>query len=85
MLPLAAACFTSEDPAAAARLAALREHTAQGRHTTVLLSGAPHFLLRPLQPYTGADHVIATHMEVKNGRYTGRISGPWPYGPTKAS
>ncbi len=85
VLPLAEACFVDEiqPRVSAAGLAALREHQAQG-HTTVLLSGSLDFLLRPLQIYTGADHVIATHMEVKNGRYTGRISGPWPYGPTKA-
>jgi HAD superfamily hydrolase (TIGR01490 family) len=85
VIALAEACFTSEiqPRISAAGLAALQEHKAQG-HTTVLLSGSLDFLLRPLQRYTGADHVIATHMEVQNGRFTGRISGPWPYGPTKA-
>ncbi len=85
VLPLAESCFVDEiqPKISAAGLAVLRDHKAQG-HTTVLLSGSLDFLLRPLQRYTGADHVIATHMEVQNGRYTGRISGPWPYGPTKA-
>ena len=85
VVALAEACFTSEiqPKISAAGLAALREHKAQG-HITVLLSGSLDFLLRPLQRYTGADHLIATHMEVQNGRFTGRISGPWPYGPTKA-
>jgi HAD superfamily hydrolase (TIGR01490 family) len=62
---------------------ALQEHKAQG-HITVLLSGSLDFLLTPLQEDLGADHLIATHMEVKNGRFTGAIAGPWPYGDTKA-
>jgi putative phosphoserine phosphatase/1-acylglycerol-3-phosphate O-acyltransferase len=85
VVALAEACFTDaiQPRISAAGLAALREHQAQG-HTTVLLSGSLDFLLRPLQRYTGADHLIATHMEVQHGRLTGRIDGPWPYGPTKA-
>lgn len=85
VVALAEACFTREiqPRISAAGLAALREHKAQG-HTTVLLSGSLDFLLAPLQRYTGADHLIATHMEVRAGRFTGRIEGPWPYGPTKA-
>jgi HAD superfamily hydrolase (TIGR01490 family) len=63
--------------------AAVREHHEQG-HITVLLSGSLDFLLEPLQRDLGADHLIATHMEEKNGRFTGRIAGPWPYGDTKA-
>src|SRR5690349_18937968 len=63
--------------------AAVREHHEQG-HITVLLSGSLDFLLEPLQRDLGADHLIATHMEEKNGRFTGRIAGLWPYGDTKA-
>jgi HAD superfamily hydrolase (TIGR01490 family) len=85
VLNLAATCFREEiqPRLSAAGLATLREHQARG-HLTVLLSGAPAFLLAPLQAYTGADHLIATHLEVRDGRFTGRITGPWPYGPTKA-
>jgi putative phosphoserine phosphatase/1-acylglycerol-3-phosphate O-acyltransferase len=63
--------------------AAVREHREQG-HITVLLSGSLDFLLEPLQRDLGADHLIATHMEEKDGRFTGRIAGLWPYGDTKA-
>lgn len=85
VLALAGACFREQiQPLVSqAGLATLREHKAQG-HVTVLLSGAPDFLLQPLQAYTGADHLIATHLEVVRGRFTGRITGLWPYGPTKA-
>ena len=83
---LAEACFREDiQPlVSAAGLAAIREHQAQG-HVTVLLSGSLDFLLRPLQAYTGADHLISTHLEERNGRFTGRIEGAWPYGPTKAA
>src|SRR5205085_10699245 len=54
-------------------------------HVTVLLSGSLDFLLRPMQAYLGADLLIATHLEERAGRFTGRIAGPWPYGPVKAA
>ena len=83
---LAEECFHQEIQRriSPAGVAAVREHHAQG-HVTVLLSGSLDFLLLPLQRYVGADHLIATHLEVRNGRLTGRIEGPWPYGPTKAA
>ena len=61
VLALAAACFREviQPRISPAGLATLRAHQAQG-HMTVLLSGAPVFLLRPLQAYSGADHLIAT-------------------------
>jgi putative phosphoserine phosphatase/1-acylglycerol-3-phosphate O-acyltransferase len=85
VVPLAEACFREEiqPRISPAGIAAVREHKAQG-HMTVLLSGSLDFLLHPLQSYLQANHLIATHMEERNGRFTGRIEGPWPYGPTKA-
>jgi HAD superfamily hydrolase (TIGR01490 family) len=62
---------------------ALRAHREQG-HITVLLSGSLDILLIPLQRDLGADHLIATHMEERGGRFTGRIAGEWPYGDKKA-
>ena len=83
--PLAARCYAEVIgpliPAAAR--AAVADHRAQG-HLTVLLSGSLDFLLEPLQTDLGADFLIATHMEEQAGRFTGRIAGLWPYGPTKA-
>jgi len=82
---LAARCYQDEIRAivSAAGRAAVREHQEQG-HLTVLLSGSLDFLLEHLQRDLGADHLIATHMAERGGRFTGRIAGPWPYGPTKA-
>ena len=67
-----------------AGLTAIREHKAQG-HTIVLLSGSLDFLLRPLKEHVGADHLIAAHMEVVDGRLTGKIVGNYPFGSYKAS
>lgn len=83
--PLAVRCYEEE---IAPRLSqtgreAVRRHREQG-HITVLLSGSLDFLLMPLQRDLGADHLICTHLEEKNGRFTGRIEGAWPYGDTKA-
>ena len=41
----------------------------------MLLSGSLDFLLEPLKEYVGADHLIAAHMEVKDGKLTGNIVG----------
>src|SRR5947199_5860168 len=82
---LALQCYTEviqpRIPPAARR--AVADHKAQG-HLTVLLSGSLDFLIEPLQADLGADFLICTHMEEKAGRFTGRIAGSWPYGPTKA-
>ena len=85
LVALAEQCFAEDikPRISAAGIAAIREHKEQG-HVTVLLSGSLDFLLRPMQAYVGADHLICTHLEERNGRFTGRIEGPWPYGPTKA-
>lgn len=85
VVDLAARCYRERiaPQVSAAGRAALAEHRAQG-HLTVLLSGSLDFLLRPLQVDLGADHLIATHLEERGGRFSGRIAGPWPYGPTKA-
>ena len=66
-----------------AGLQAIREHKEQG-HAIVLLSGSLDFLLEPLKEYVEADHLIAAHMEVKEGKLTGKIVGDFPYGGYKA-
>lgn len=85
ILPLARACFETDikPVISKAGMEALRWHREQG-HITVLLSGSLEFLLKPFQEYVGADHLIAAKMEVRNGRFTGRIEGVWPYGDRKA-
>ncbi len=83
---LARRCFQTEIRPRLSRagLAAIHEHKAQG-HTIVLLSGSLDFLLEPLAEYVGADHLIAARMEVVDGRLTGHIVGPYPYGSHKAT
>lgn len=85
MRRLAARCFETEikPRISKAGLEAIAAHKAQG-HIVVLLSGSLDFLLEPLQAYVGADHLIAAHMEVKDGKLTGGIVGDYPYGTYKA-
>ena len=85
MRKLAARCFETEikPKISKAGLAEIAEHKAQG-HIVILLSGSLDFLLEPLKEYVGADHLIAAHMEVKDGKLTGRIVGNYPYGTYKA-
>lgn len=62
----------------------VREHQARG-HLTVLLSGAPPFLLAPLSRFLGIAHVIGTPLAVVDGAYTGNLDGKHPYGEEKAA
>jgi HAD superfamily hydrolase (TIGR01490 family) len=86
MRRLAVACFETDIKPRISRagLKAIQEHKTQG-HTVVLLSGSLDFLLEPLRDYVGADHLIAAHMEVVDGKLTGRILGDYPYGDLKAT
>jgi HAD superfamily hydrolase (TIGR01490 family) len=85
MCSLAYQCFLTDikPRISKAGLEAINEHKALG-HTIVLLSGSLDFLLAPLTAYVGADHLIAAHMEVKDGKLTGKILGDYPYGTYKA-
>src|SRR5438045_848672 len=82
---LASRCFETDikPRLSKAGLEAIKEHKAQG-HTIVLLSGSLDFLLEPLKEYVGAGHLIAAHMEVVDGKLTGKIVGDFPYGSHKA-
>jgi HAD superfamily hydrolase (TIGR01490 family) len=86
MCRLARVCFESDIKPRISRagLQAIQEHKAKG-HSIVLLSGSLDFLLEPLREYVGADHLIAAHMEVVDGKLTGRIVGDYPYGSYKAA
>jgi HAD superfamily hydrolase (TIGR01490 family) len=85
MRTLARRCFESDikPRLSPAGLEAIREHKEQG-HAIVLLSGSLDFLLEPLKEYVEADHLIAAHMEVRDGKLTGKIVGDFPYGGYKA-
>jgi HAD superfamily hydrolase (TIGR01490 family) len=86
MRRLARECFETDIKPRIARegIKSIQEHKTQG-HSIVLLSGSLDFLLQPLVEYLGADHLIAAHLEVVDGRLTGRIVGDYPYGDHKAS
>ncbi len=74
----------SIDPTVYAEAVALiEEHHAAGRDVVVVsASGAE--VVEPIAAILGADHVIATRMNVLDGRYTGEIDF-YAYGENKAS
>ncbi len=49
----------------------------------LIISGAPSFLASHLQPVYHPDHIVCTELEVKNGGYSGEISGLHPFGKRK--
>lgn len=61
----------------------IAEHKAAGRDI-VIISSSGDEVVRPIGEMVGADHVIATRMIVKEGRYTGEIEF-YAYGPHKAA
>jgi putative phosphoserine phosphatase/1-acylglycerol-3-phosphate O-acyltransferase len=67
-------------------LAALAAHQAEGR-ALVLATTSPHDMVAPLAETLGFDAVIATRYAVEEGRYTGRLDGPfvWGIGKLKAA
>ncbi len=60
----------------------IAEHKAAGRDV-VIISSSGDEVVRPIGEMVGADHVIATRMVVRDGRYTGDIDF-YAYGPFKA-
>ncbi len=61
----------------------LKEHKEKG-HLIVLLSGTYREFLEELKPVVGADYVIGTGLELKDGVYTGKINEPLCFGKGKA-
>jgi HAD superfamily hydrolase (TIGR01490 family) len=57
-------------------------HKAAGRDV-VIISSSGEEVVRPIGEMVGADHVIATRMDVEDGKYTGAIDF-YAYGPNKA-
>ena len=53
----------------------LRGHQAQG-HVVALVSGSPQQLLDAVASSLGIEHVLGTPLEIKQGRYTGKMAGP---------
>jgi HAD superfamily hydrolase (TIGR01490 family) len=51
----------------------IEEHHAQG-HEVVIVSASGTEVVEPIGEMLGADHVVATRMEVEDGKYTGNIA-----------
>ncbi len=60
-------------------LAALAVHRREGR-PLVLATTSPLDMVSPLADALGFDAVIATRYEMQDGRYTGRLDGPFVWG-----
>ena len=60
----------------------IAEHKAEGR-TVVIVSTSGTEVVEPIGQLLGADQVIATRLEVRDGRYTGTVEY-YCYGPEKA-
>lgn len=60
----------------------LRRHRANGEEP-VLVSGSSVEILAPLAEELGVRHVLATRLEIRDGRYTGRILPPQMIGEGK--
>lgn len=67
-----------------AALERLRWHRSQG-HRVVLVSASLDFLLEHWARSAGVDDVLATRLEVREGRLTGRLAGCNCYGPEKVA
>lgn len=64
-------------------VALIDEHHAAGRDV-VVVSASGSEVVEPIAALLGADRVVATQMEVVDGRYTGGIAF-YAYGPNKAA
>lgn len=64
-------------------LRAIEEHRRSGLEI-VLLSGTLDVIIRCFQEHLGVHHAHGSKLAVSDGRYTGDISGIYPYGAAKA-
>lgn len=65
-----------------AALDRLRWHQAQG-HRVVVASASLEIVVGPWARTAGVGDVLATRLQVRDGRLTGRLDGPNCYGPEK--
>lgn len=54
--------------------ALLQQHRNQG-HTLLIITATNRFVTQPIAAMLGVEHLLATEPEVKQGRYTGNVSG----------
>jgi HAD superfamily hydrolase (TIGR01490 family) len=55
--------------------ALVREHLDRG-DVVAIVSGATRFVVRPIALHLDIEHMLYTHLEVEDGRFTGRIVEP---------
>lgn len=60
----------------------IADHQRRG-HDVIILSASGAEMVRPIGRALGVDHVIATEMEIEDGRFTGEITF-FAHGPNKA-
>ena len=65
-----------------AALRKIEEHRKDG-HLLAILSMSPTYMTRPIAKVLGIDEVIATQLEVHEGRFTGRLVEPACFGAGK--
>ena len=57
-------------------------HLAKG-HTVAIISSATPYQVEPAAADLGIEHVLCTHLEVKNGKFTGSVVSPTCFGQGK--
>ena len=57
------------------RAQALIEHHRQLGDTLVIITATNRFITQPIAALYGVDHLLATEPELRDGRYTGDVSG----------
>jgi HAD superfamily hydrolase (TIGR01490 family) len=67
---------------AAAGRSAVERHALEGDLVAIVTGATPYAAL-PLARELGIQHVVATHLEVEDGRFTGRVKAPMSYGQGK--
>ena len=60
----------------------VRMHHGRG-HLVALVSGATRFVVQPLAEHLGVKHLMYTHLEVQDGKFTGRVIDPICFGEGK--
>jgi HAD superfamily hydrolase (TIGR01490 family) len=61
----------------------LIEHHRGEQHVVALVSGATRFVIQPLAAHLGVQNSLYTHMEVRDGVFTGRVVQPICFGEGK--
>ena len=64
--------------------ALVKAHQAKG-HTVAIISSATPYQVKPAADDLGIEHVLCTHLEVKEGVFTGRVVRPTCFGPGKVN